>query len=391
MQGKVRITDNRPILAISKISILLFPFFPNVFSYSGVLYYLFILAKVGIFAYYGIRFIKDLINGRGHDPFLWITLGYNAVLLISTIVNGGNYIKYSGYLISSLGITMIIKYLSQDKSWQLIASIRNVCRFLVCINLVTIALFPNGLIYPEYHFLGNDNISVPSILMCATLVLYCSYLQYDKISLGGAIDFLLCALNLLIIWSGTGITGLIVFVCVCVGLFMFKRILNVRKMIVIAGVACYLILFASNISFLQDYIVGFLGKDMTFTGRTYIWEEAIAMIVQKPLLGYGILDSQAIVYSNIMGYYKWAHNEYLQSLLNGGVIYCALIVISIVMVAFKLKKFENYKASYFLQASISAYLVMFITETYGNFLFLSIILAFAYYLPGIDTWSDIES
>ena len=386
---KREIVQNHPILTISKISIILFPFFPNVFSYSGGLYYAFILAKVSIFAYYGMRFIKDLFNGKGLDIFLWITIGYNAVLLIATIINGGNLIKYTGYLVSSLGITLVIKYLSQDKGWQLVCSMRNVCRFLIFVNLITIALFPHGLIYPEYHFLGNDNISVPSILMCATLVLYSSYIQYDRITFDGLLDFLLCAANLIIIWSGTGVTGLLVFLVVCVGLFYFKGILNIRKMIVISGVACYLILFASNISFLQNYIVGFLGKDMTFTGRTYIWKEAMTMIQKKPLLGYGILDSQAIVYSNIMGYYKWAHNEYLQSMLNGGIFYCMLIVFAIIMVAFKLKKYEQYRATYFLQASISAYMIMFITETYGNFLFLSIILAFSYYLPAIDSHSEI--
>ncbi len=388
MQRKAVKHQNYPILTISKISIILFPFFPNVFSYSGELYYAFILAKVSIFAYYGMRFIRDLLEGKGLDSFLWITIGYNAVLFISTIINDGNFVKYTGYLVSSLGITLVIKYLSQDKGWRLICSMRNVCRFLIGVNLITISLFPHGLMYPEYHFLGNDNISVPCILMCATLVLYSSYIQNGRITFDGLLDFLLCAANLIIIWSGTGITGLLVFLAVCVGLFVFKGILNLRKMIVISGVACYLIMFVGDISFLQNYIVGFLGKDMTFTGRTYIWKEAMAMILKKPLLGYGILDSQAIVYSNIMGYYKWAHNEYLQSMLNGGIFYCLLIVFTIIMVAFRLKKYEKYRATYFLQASISAYLVMFITETYGNFLFLSIILAFAYYLPVIRSYPE---
>jgi O-antigen ligase len=38
---------------------------------------------------------------------------------------------------------------------------------------------------------------------------------------------------------------------------------------------------------LDDIVVNKLGKDLTFTGRTVLWEAVIEMIQQRPLLGYG--------------------------------------------------------------------------------------------------------
>ncbi|MGJ3249864.1 MAG: O-antigen ligase family protein [Elainellaceae cyanobacterium] len=105
----------------------------------------------------------------------------------------------------------------------------------------------------------------------------------------------------LIVWGMIGLSALLVVLsrsagalvyCVAlVGLLYFYRPLRWRDRL---AIPVFLILIALIgimslwlIANLENIVVNQLGKDLTLTGRTDIWNAAIHMIQQRPWLGYG--------------------------------------------------------------------------------------------------------
>lgn len=85
-------------------------------------------------------------------------------------------------------------------------------------------------------------------------------------------------------------------------------------------------------STLISEVTGALGRDVTLTGRTYIWESAWPWVQDSPILGHGWGDvwlEGDVVGDAIRRYYGYgsatsAHNGYLDVLLHVGVIGLAL-------------------------------------------------------------------
>lgn len=82
----------------------------------------------------------------------------------------------------------------------------------------------------------------------------------------------------------------------------------------------------------KEALVGGMGRDMTFTGRTEVWQELLKLHTD-PLIGTGFCTiwsnpeyrSQLPVWVG-----KSAHNGYLETYLDGG--YCGLVVLAILLV-----------------------------------------------------------
>lgn len=67
----------------------------------------------------------------------------------------------------------------------------------------------------------------------------------------------------------------------------------------IAVVGVIYIVFMQKFDFLSPIIEGVLGKDMTFSNRLIIWKNAISVIANNPIQGYGIMNENEI--SRILG------------------------------------------------------------------------------------------
>jgi exopolysaccharide production protein ExoQ len=114
---------------------------------------------------------------------------------------------------------------------------------------------------------------------------------------------------------------------------------------VVGAVAFY---FVDSSIGLTEWIVTSLGRDMTFTGRTEVWDELLALRTD-PLLGTGFLSLwDDMRYRSILP--EWvggsAHNGYLEIYLAGGFVGIGVLAITLLAVGFKineaLKRGGNY-------------------------------------------------
>jgi exopolysaccharide production protein ExoQ len=131
--------------------------------------------------------------------------------------------------------------------------------------------------------------------------------------------------------------------CLAVGTFLlismqfspFKR--QIEHLGMYSLTIVMLIVFI-NIPEVLQTLVGLLGRDMTFTGRTEIWENLLAEAV-NPVLGTGYhsfwLEPGRM---ERYGFINQAHNGYLETYLNNGLVGAFLLVTMIVAVGAKIKK-----------------------------------------------------
>jgi exopolysaccharide production protein ExoQ len=110
-----------------------------------------------------------------------------------------------------------------------------------------------------------------------------------------------------------------VLVTVSVPIQMLLALCAVPVMLIVVSVA--------------EYLLGLLGRDMTFTGRTSIWEIAPGAIAKRPLGGYGFAST---TYGEFMVelYRRFGlfdpHNGYLNLLLSTGIVGLCLFLLAIV-------------------------------------------------------------
>lgn len=99
---------------------------------------------------------------------------------------------------------------------------------------------------------------------------------------------------------------------------------NYKLQIIMISFVLMLLLTGSILIFGNaESIVGASGKDLTFSGRTDIWEPVLAQIMQRPLFGYGYAGFWNSPFaSNLRLTHEWAsnsHNGFLEIMLDLGI------------------------------------------------------------------------
>ena len=145
------------------------------------------------------------------------------------------------------------------------------------------------------------------------------------------------AVALLWTWSVTSI----LMILICLGLLFALRAalaLRLSTAAMMTGIVVFALLAMLVIPMMSDTVLGYFGKDMSFSGRDAIWKAYLDMANQRPFYGYGfraIANSASygihIVFAN--GLRPSPHNSFIQLYLDLGlpavIVYAAanLIVI----------------------------------------------------------------
>lgn len=114
-------------------------------------------------------------------------------------------------------------------------------------------------------------------------------------------------------------------------------------------------------------IVDVLQKDLTLSGRKYIWASAIANIVKKPVFGYGTTSGGRLEINRYsVGFSKatqFSHNVFLEILIQGGIVAMVFFVLIYIGASISLKKHkENTDLKVILSISVFSLLLMQFSE-----------------------------
>lgn len=299
--------------------------------------------------------------------------------IISTLLNNGNIHDTLVMDIKILSLSLLIDLELRENPKDFLTSFEFLLYTLVVLNMITVFLYPNGMYispvsgYQRNWFLGFKNIHILYILPTLLISIINSYINKNKISIRTWILLLISIISLIKVWSATGIVAIILVTIIMLFINIIKKIkINFKSFII-----GYIILFFSVIVFrLQNMfrylIINILEKDLTFTGRTYIWDYVLEFIKEKPILGYG-KEYSVIRYAKGYNYHSYhAHNIFLEIIYQTG--FCGLIVMSIIisLIIKKLKEFSTELITKSIFMFLIIYFVIMLMEAYDfeNFFFL---------------------
>lgn len=322
-----------------------------------------------------------------------ITLGAAIYLLagfLLVILHGGDYKIYIRASVHLIAVLLVVSYELRRRDNCLTEFIAWFFNILLIINLVFLILKPEGigtlLTYSEdmayrqldrVNFLEVDNrLSLPVLIAIMS-----SFMLPDKkinkvlriisLAVGGATNVLTM--------SGTGLGSFCVMLVYVVFVHKTKlreKLVNMKTLLIAYFGCTLLIVYAGMIPPLRTIIQDVLHKDITFSGRTYIWESCLKMISFHPVIGYGNFDSGWIIKWN--GIMRNAHNLFFDILIQGGIVLLLGYIIFLLTVFITATDKKNRKSQLLLVTLFCLFVVM-LCESFidNNYIFLAYSMALA--------------
>lgn len=308
---------------------------------------------------------------------LSVALFFGVLFLISVFKCGDvvTYIFQSG---RSLALFILFYYSIRDYCITFLKTLSQYLSVLVILNLIVKIICPNGIVtanYNAYGFLDIKNQLAPILILTITVVLLTSYVIYQKFTTYSLAIVAVCYINMLLVWSGTGIVALTVFIA----LLLFSRFKKWQSFFHIwTYLLIYLVVFLNIVIYQNQIRFAFvieniLHKSITFTGRTFLWTQAITKIKNNLLWGVGVQKHNE--YFKLWGSIFSSHNQFLQFAVEGGLVTIAFFVLAIIICSVFLYRYRHHIVGKILSAAVFASLVSILTEVIGYVPYLFAILA----------------
>ena len=290
------------------------------------------ILKVIVFSYLFITVLRRNIRNASKEILIIIFL--EGVILISTYINSNalnEYLTWINTAINIWGIVFLFNWSEKKHSIFLVEKIYKYVELMVCFNLILAIMIPEGLgksslsnnwgTYTVHtiHLLGFKN----NWLIWILVYIFLSEINVLLLKKKRGIAPLIGIFSAFYCKSSTAILVISIYIVIILlsKVKEIKRVLyKISPVIVISlslGMNVLIVFFRIQYIF-SVLIEKILHKTLTFTSRTYIWEQAISMVLKSPIWGYG--NGTNGKFLNIAGYNVPAHNLYLDIILQGGII-----------------------------------------------------------------------
>lgn len=312
-----------------------------------------------------------------------------------SLMNGTDWKNWL-YATMSISAYLFIFNYYQEQYRTLILSILIVLSIAVYCQLYQCATHPEMWLIEEnkdnHGFLlgGNYNQMGSRLIIALTAgmlsIRYSKWLWLNLIPL-----FISCFAILFMVRSMTALSCLFLFLVFF--LIPGKRLLSFGTICLYIGVILFQVIVCFSGTGLENnelarwFIVDVLGKDMTFTYRTHMWDSALRVFFNSPIWGYGFVDSdwfRAHMTNRAIG----AHNYILNTMVYGGILLLALYILIALRSIWHLIRIND-TCSIRMIAAFGVMCIMMLFEVYETPL-VFLMLTIMYYYPGLES-SQIPS
>lgn len=265
------------------------------------------------------------------------------------------------FALSNVVICLVIENYIKDAAPALIHAFVILFELLLYINLITIILYPNGIQSHANWFLGYRNaFEITYVFASVCAFIWAEYSgQYVRLFL------LMGCIIISAILAGSA-TGLVI--AILLPLLYYSRLYQIKAMQIKVVIAGFLALFFGLV-FLraQNYLSSLfeiLGRNVTLTGRIYIWDVAIKSISKSPLFGYGMqsAETRAAMVKKAYGATS-SHNFILEQLYNGGIVLLGLLILSFLHSFAELNKYKNHRYAHLFLIGAICYFTTMLVES----------------------------
>lgn len=275
---------------------------------------------------------------------------------------------------SSVLFALAILLMCKNGFVRLIKVLKLYLGILCIINFLCILAYPTGMyssiVYNQYNWFLGYKSSIQCYLLPWMVLEWIDYTYTKKRTRFYFNLFIALAESFLSRNSMLSVGMAIFFLYVVFKLYntgIFRSIVLFFIAIILANI---LIVTSSVWLFsfqpLQQ-LLEYFGKNATLSARTtLVWPNALIMIINQPILGYGVRP--AVFYVNYLGSGRGSivhsHNQILQVLLDGGVVLFAIFILWIVYTCCQLYKERDRKSSKILVVSTFLIFLMATVEVF---------------------------
>ena len=347
-------------------------FLPYMLNTIAILDIPIMIIKITAVLIFGLLMLHTCFSQR-KIPIFFVLVNFICIInIIITYINKGylTYAIWGNCILLNTIIAIIYLGMKVDLKWFLQLIIISLITVLL-LNTITIihTYVQYGTLNPgikhDYLFLcGNYNgfIQWYYLLQMILFIYTCIYPGNGKILL----LFIGFAILITMIIMRSVTSSVIFFILDILLLFLnikpFERLFNIFSYMIFNFILFIsIIIFRVQNSDFFAKILKIVGKNITFSGRTQIWDSAISAIMQRPFLGYGYEFTEQIVtrLTNIN-----AHNMYLQLLYEGGFIEFTIYFVIIGFTVKEILKIENRNLKLGLEAFLGVFFLCFMTQVH---------------------------
>lgn len=304
----------------------------------------------------------SLLNGVDWKNWLY------SVFAISTYLFLFNYYR-DRYHVLIFGILFVL-------------SVAVYCQLYQCITHPEMWLVENHMDKSLHGYILGGNYNQMGCRLIIALTAGIISITYSKWFLLNLVPLFICCFSILfMVRSMTALSCLFIFLIFC--LIRNQRLLSWGIICMYLGVILFQVIVCFSGKGLENnelarwFIIDVLEKDMTFTGRTEMWDSALRIIADSPIWGYGFGDAdwfRAHMSNRAIG----AHNYILNTMVYGGIILLVLYL-AIIIQSFQNLIRANDFCSKRMMAAFGVMSIMMLFEIYATpLVFLQLTIMYYY-------------
>lgn len=353
----------------------------NTFIWSAIAG-LFTLGRTLVVLYCATIVIANKIH---YSAVMKCSLFYLLSILIATLLNGSFGIQIVLSVCNSAGVIFLCYIMNKKDQLMFYRALELLFGVYTVITIITTLIWPNGFNHALYkydaiYFLGGKNAA----FFYYILYLFASSLYglgrggRKVLKRNGWITIVMIITGLVFDSSGTIISLIPAAIFFFIAYYRIRllKLIEYRKMIAIVAIIATIILsgFFLNNAFLRtnlEWLLNLFGRDLSFTGRTALWRQAIVNFKNHPMFGTG-LNTTYILYTGAIQ--NQAHSLYLDMLSKYGLIVFACFCSIFLALSIKIKNIEKSLIQKLIVIIILCTLIHCITEDANQMLLFIIIM-----------------
>lgn len=313
--------------------------------------------------FFGLIVVSLIVLSRRNVPWSsllarnWPLVLFYGFLLVSVVWANSPVASFKRWIKETGNILVVLVLLTEPQPLQAIRAVFVRCAYLLIpLSIVYLRYFPElGRRYSIYSgqlevtgVTTQKNSLGTLVLVCALIFLWDwlersrpGGLRIPRIDRWATAVIFGCGLHLLYLSdSKTSIVclGLATFIIVSIRLPLLQRRISALGLYGLTAILAFFLL--DWVFGLKDNVVSSLGRDLTFTGRTDVWRELLA-VGTDPFLGTGFMSfwDDAYYRSKLPPWVAFsAHNGYLEVYLAAGFVGVALLGLLLFVTALRLNR-----------------------------------------------------
>lgn len=342
-------------------------------QFFGNYHYIFSIVVLIYLLFWFIIYLKEKehVNKPINKLNLILVLAFLLYAIVVSKFFGNFHIKG---IIEFNAVTLYGIYLSKKYTFEGCIKVLFIFSFiLLVINLICVVFFKWAISLDERYinsvqgiFEHRNVIGSYMIINIAVSLIYMTIWSSKKIKIISYINILGAAYLIYKTYSSTTIIVMLVMIA----LYLAFRYINfkVSPILVTFIILIFNYILVNGLrvdGFINNFLMRTFNKDVTFTGRSYVWAIALNYIQMKPIWGYGFegfFGDYIVYFPNEVTVISHSHNGLLQILIDLGIVGLTMFICIVYRTLKKVLEYREYNKVAFLP--ILSMFIFCLTEPY---------------------------